>query len=98
MNLTLTVWLYAFGAGALALWVVARFPAWGPTSITGSLVLVVGAFAVLQLTDGATGTVSRAGGPAAALLGVVLPTLTLALWSCARLILAFVLAIAPYRR
>jgi hypothetical protein len=98
MNVTLVVCLYLVGAAGLALWLVARFPSLGPTGIGTSIVIVIGSFLLLDLTQGLTGSVSRADGPAAALLLVVLPTLTLMFWSCARLLRAFVERLTPYGR
>jgi hypothetical protein len=97
MNVTLLVCLYLVGAAALGLWIVARFPSFGPRSVGGSLLLVLGAFAVLEVTDGVTSSVARVDGPAVAMLVVVLPTLTLALWSCARLVRALVAIVSPFR-
>jgi hypothetical protein len=98
MNVTLVVCLYLVGAAGLALWLVARFPALGPSGIGTSLAIVIAAFMLLDVTQGLTGSVSRAEGPAAALLLVVLPTLTLMFWACARLLRAFVERLTPYGR
>ena len=97
MDMTATINLFAVGSAALGLWAVARFPSFGPRRVTQSLVLVIAAFAVLSATDGLSGTVARTEGPAAALLLIVLPTLTLAFWACACLVRAFVTMIAPFR-
>jgi hypothetical protein len=92
-----TINLFLVGAAGLGLWLVARFPSFGPHRVSYSFVLVIGAFAVMSATDGLTGTVARSHGPAAALLLVVLPTLTLVCWACACLVRAFVTMLAPYR-
>jgi len=97
MNITLTVCLFLVGAAALGLWIVARFPSFGPQGVGGSLLVVLGSFAVLDTTDGLTTSVAHSNGPAVAMLVVVLPTLTLALWSCARLVRALVSVVSPYR-
>jgi hypothetical protein len=97
MSITLLVCLYLVGAAALGLWLVARFPSVGPESVGGSLLVMLGAFAILEVTDGLTTTVARVDGPAMAMLLIVLPTLTLALWSCARLVRALVSIISPFR-
>jgi hypothetical protein len=89
--------LFLVGTALLGLWLVARFPAFGPGSVTASILVVIGAFAVLSLTSGATGTMTRSQGPAAALMFVVLPTFTFAFWACGRLVRAFVTLLAPYR-
>jgi hypothetical protein len=97
MDMEATVNLFLVGAAVLGLWLVTRFPAFGPRSVSRSVVLVIGAFALMSATNGLTGTVARSEGPAAALLLVVLPTLTLAFWACACLVRAFVTMLAPYR-
>jgi hypothetical protein len=97
MNITLTVCLFLVGAAALGLWVVARFPSFGPQSVWGSLLVMLGAFGVLDATDSLTTSVAQSDGPAVAMLVVVLPTLTLALWSCARLVRALVSIVSPFR-
>src|SRR5439155_18055239 len=97
MGITVAVNLFAVGSAGLGLWAVARFPSFGPRSVSRSFVLVIAAFAVLSATNGLTGTVTRAEGPAAALLLVVLPSLTLAFWACACLVRAFVTILAPFR-
>ena len=97
MEMTVTVDLFSVGAAGLGLWVVARFPSFGPRSVVRSLLLVIGAFGVMSATDGLSGTVARSDGPAVALLVVVLPTLTLAFWACACLVRAFVTILAPFR-
>jgi hypothetical protein len=89
--------LFLIGSALLGLWVVARFPSFGPQSVTASILLVIAAFAVLSATDGPTGTMTRSEGPAVALVLVVLPTFTFAFWACARLVRAFVTLLAPFR-
>jgi len=97
VDIIATVNLFVVGSAALGLWTVARFPSFGPRRVTQSLLLVIAAFAVLSATNGLTGTVARTEGPAAALLLVVLPTMTLAFWACACLVRAFVTMLAPFR-
>lgn len=97
MDITATVDVFSVGAAGLGLWVTARFPSFGPRGVAGSILLVVGAFAVMSATNGLSGTVARSQGPGAALLFVVLPTLTLVFWACARLVRAFVAILAPFR-
>jgi hypothetical protein len=89
--------LFLIGSALLGLWAVARFPLFGPQSVTASILLVIGAFAVLSVTTGPTGAVTRSEGPAVALMLVVLPTFTFAFWACARLVRAFVTLLAPFR-
>jgi hypothetical protein len=97
MGITATVNLFLVGAAGLGLWVVARFPSLGPRRVSKSFVLVICAFLVMAATDGLTSTVARSEGPAAALILVVLPTLTLVFWACACLVRAFVAIVAPFR-
>jgi hypothetical protein len=63
-------------AGALlALWVVARYPRLGPTSLRSALAVVGGAFVVLQLsTLGATPLLGLPHGVYVALFACVLPS------------------------
>jgi uncharacterized membrane protein YczE len=90
--------LFLIGTALLGLWVVARFPAFGPRSVTVSIVFVIVAFVLLSVTSGTTATMTRSKGPAAALMLVVLPTFTFAFWACARLVRAFVTMLAPFHR
>jgi hypothetical protein len=97
MDITATVNLFLVGAAGLGLWLVVRFPSFGPRTVAQSLLLVMGAFVVMSATDGLTTTVASSDGPAAALLLVVLPTLTLVFWACACLVRAFVTTLDPFR-
>jgi hypothetical protein len=97
MDMMVTINLFAVGAAVLGLWAVARFASFGPQKVGQSLVVVICAFAVMAGTDGLTGTVASSEGPAAALLFVVLPTLTFAFWACGCLVRAFVTMLAPFR-
>jgi hypothetical protein len=97
MDITATINLFLVGAAGLGLWMVVRFPSFGPRTVAQSLLLVIGAFVVMSATDGLTGTVASSDGPAAALLLVVLPTLTLVFWACACLVRAFVTMLSPFR-
>jgi uncharacterized membrane protein YczE len=90
--------LFLIGTALLGLWVVARFPSFGPRSVTVSIVFVIVAFVLLSVTSGTTATMTRSEGPAAALMLVVLPTFTFAFWACARLVRAFVTMLAPFHR
>jgi hypothetical protein len=73
---------FTLGCAALALWVLARFPAVGPRRPTAVILAVVGVMVALAvagpLFDVATG-IGRFG-PLLALLAVVLPFLTAAFW------------------
>jgi uncharacterized membrane protein YczE len=98
MNVLVVANLFLVGAALLGLWVVARFPSFGPQSVTVSIVFVIVAFVVLSVTSGTTATMTRAEGPAAALMFVVRPTFTCAFWACGRLVRAFVTMLAPFHR
>jgi hypothetical protein len=74
---------FCLGCAALALWVLARFPALGPRRPTAVVLAVVGIAIALKivgppLLSVATG-LGRIG-PLVALLAVVLPLLTVAFW------------------
>lgn len=75
---------YACGAALLAVWLVVRFPGFGPTSVTGSTGLLLAAFVVASvvpvLVQWLVGGGSLVGG-FVALIGLVLPTLALMFWA-----------------
>src|SRR5437763_16620704 len=52
MDMTVTVDLFSVGAAGLALWTVARFPSFGPHGVIRSMLVVIGAFALMSMTDG----------------------------------------------
>lgn len=77
---------YAIGAAALGLWAVVRHPSRGPQSVGGAMLVAACSFAVLLASGPLTRAAVAAAGPGAALLVVVLPTLTLAFWSAAHVV------------
>jgi hypothetical protein len=76
------LFLFCLGCAALALWVLARFPALGPRRpmavILAVLAVVIGLRVAGPLFDAATGLGHF--GPFLALLALVLPLLTSAFW------------------
>ena len=83
---------YCVGGAGLAFWVLLRFPRFGPKTIVGAAVAVIGVFAVAAVVpsvlQSAVADGSRTGG-FVALLGLVLPTLAAMWWSAACLLRAF---------
>ena len=88
MTALATVDLFAVGAAALALWLVARFPAYGPRSLARSLVLIAASFLALDVTSSLTGPAVARLGAGSTLLLLVLPALTFAFWAWACLVRA----------
>lgn len=84
--------LYTLGAAALAVWLVARFPAFGPSSVmsaSGVLLAALGITAIVPpVVQMLVGNGNRLGG-LIALLGLVLPTLATLFWSTVRLLRVF---------
>jgi hypothetical protein len=83
---------FCVGGAGLALWILIRFPTFGPKTISGAAVAVIGAFAVGSivpfLLQASISAGSRAGA-FLALLGLVLPTLVAIFWTAACLLRAF---------
>jgi hypothetical protein len=83
--------VYSCGAVVLAIWLVARFPTFGPDTIMGSTAMLLGALVVAALVPAfvqvLVGDGSRLGG-LVGLVGLVLPTLAAIFWSAARLMRA----------
>jgi hypothetical protein len=94
----LSVAVFAVGAGLLALWVLGRFPTFGPKSLGASLILAAAAFILESPIARWIPSVAESTGVAATLLLVVLPSLTLLFWSTGCVVRSLVLMIAPYRR
>ena len=94
----LIVPLFGIGAATLAFWLVARFPGTGPQSVKSAFVVAAVLFVaqtpLLRLID----PVMSAHGVAAALLFVILPSLTLLFWGAGCLVRSLVMLAAPYRR
>ena len=91
MSMTTFVLLLCTGSAVLALWVVVRFPDFGPDDVTKSLVHVAVSIVILQLLVPAIHLVTGTGLPAAQLVvsfGIVLPGLTYVFVAAAWLIRA----------
>ena len=83
---------YACGAALLAVWLVIRFPKFGPSSVIGSTGLLVAAFAVASVVPILVQLLVGGGSLVAgffALVGLVLPTLALMFWAAVLLFRAF---------
>jgi len=79
MSMTTFVLFLCSGAALLALWVVARFPDFGPDDVTKALLHVALSVVVLQLLVPAIHAVGATGLPGAQFVvsfGIVLPGLT----------------------
>jgi hypothetical protein len=83
--------MYTCGAAGLAVWLVARFPAFGPSTImsaSGTLLAALGVTAVVPaFVQFLVGDGNRMGG-LVALLCLVLPTLATLFWATVRLLRA----------
>jgi hypothetical protein len=73
---------FCLGCAALALWVLARFPALGPRRPTAVIMAVLGVVIGLTVAGPLFDAATELGrlGPMLALLAVVVPLLTLAFW------------------
>jgi hypothetical protein len=84
---------YACGAALLAVWLVVRFPSFGPSSVMGSTGLLLAAFGVAAAVPVLVQALVAGGSLAIgflALVGLVLPTLALMFWAALLLFRAFV--------
>jgi hypothetical protein len=79
------IW-YTIGAAALGLWATVRYPNRGPQRLSTSVTLAAAALALLLASDDLTRVALDAAGLTAALLGVLLPVLTLAFWTSAHVV------------
>jgi hypothetical protein len=93
----LIVPLYGAGAAVLAFWAVARFPAAGPQTVKSALVVAAAVFVIQTPLLGLVGTVVNDYGVPAALLLVILPSLTLLFWGTGCLVRSLVMLAAPSR-
>jgi hypothetical protein len=93
----LIVPLFGIGAATLAFWLVARFPGAGPQSVKSALVVAAGIFVAQTPVLGLINPVVSAYGVPAALLFVILPSLTLLFWSAGCLVRSLVMLAAPYK-
>jgi hypothetical protein len=94
----MTVILFGLGAALLGFWAVARFPGAGPQSVKTALLVTVAVFVLQTPVLGLVSPVIGAYGVAAALLLVILPSLTLLFWASGCLVRSLVMLAAPYRR
>jgi hypothetical protein len=83
---TAVIWLFALGAALLAFWTAMRFPALGPQRILTALVVAGLAIACESPLVAFVGAMRRSAGVPAALLLVVLPSLTILFWTSACLV------------
>jgi hypothetical protein len=90
--------LFAIGAALLAFWTVARFTSIGPQTVLSALIATAAAFLLMSPLPGIVASVAASKGVAAALLFVVLPSLTLLFWTTGCLVRSLVALAAPYRR
>jgi hypothetical protein len=91
MSMMTFVLLLCTGAAVLGLWIVVRFPDFGPSDVTKALLHVAVSIVILQLLVPAIHVVTGTGLPAAQLvvsLGIVLPGLTYVFVAAAWLIRA----------
>ena len=98
MDPPLAVTLVSTGAAAIAFWAVARFPGFGPQSVTAAIVATA---VVLVLQTPLLSLMPRAlalVGPGGALLVAATPSLALLFSACGCLVRSLVLLAAPYRR
>ena len=81
--------VYSLGAAALAIWLVARFPNFGPSSMMTASGMLLAALAIMAVVPPVVQTLigegNRSGG-LVALIGLVLPTLATLFWSTVRLL------------
>jgi len=89
---------FAIGAALMAFWTVARFPSLGPQTFRSALLATVAVFMLQTPVAGIVGNVAASHGVPAALLLVVLPSLTLLFWTSGCLVRSIVAMIAPHRR
>jgi hypothetical protein len=78
--------VYCVGGAALALWILARFPRFGPRTLLGSGAAVLAALVLAAVVPAGVRALVSAGGRTgalAALLGLILPTLAAIFWSTA---------------
>ena len=98
MSSTAVLSIYGVGAALLAFWAVARYPAFGPRGFGSSLLATFAAFAVISQVPGVVAFAIVSGGPAAALVFVVLPTFTLLFWTAGCLVRSLVALVMLRRR
>ena len=97
MGATSVLGVFAVGAALLGFWTVARFPSVGPQTVPSGLIAAAAVFVLQAPLLSLVGSVAFSLGVAAALLFVVLPSLTLLFWASGCLVRSLVALIAPYR-
>jgi hypothetical protein len=98
MDTSIVVPIFAVGSATLGLWILARFPSFGPRSVVGALVLAAATVAAQTPLLRLVPVAAAAGGAPAALMLVILPALTLLFWSVGCVFRSLVLLLDPYRR
>jgi hypothetical protein len=98
VNSTSAVVVFAIAAALLAFWTVTRFPSIGPQTFRSALLATLAVFMLQSPFARIVASVAASQGAAAALLLVVLPSLTLLFWASGCLVRSIVGMIAPYRR
>jgi len=86
------LFVYACGAALLAVWLVVRFPTFGPSSVKGSTGMLLAAFVVASVVPILIQPLVAGGSLVAGffvLVGLVLPTLALMFWAAVLLFRAF---------
>jgi hypothetical protein len=94
---TAVLFIYAVGAALLGFWAVARYPAIGPQTFRSALLVTVAAFALQSEVPVGVAYAIASGGPAVALIFVVLPAFTLLFWASGCLVRSLVTLMAPHR-
>src|SRR5947209_4579387 len=69
------------GGALLALWTIARFPRFGPSTISGAMAHLLLALATGWVTPSLVSSAASAWGIVPALVGVVLPSLVYVFWA-----------------
>jgi hypothetical protein len=87
--------LFGIGAALLGFWVAARFPALGPQQVLSAVLVTAAVFVLQTPVLGLAGMLVVSLSPAAALLLVVLPSLTLLFWAAGCLVRSLVTFTAP---
>jgi hypothetical protein len=82
--------LYALGAALLAFWLLVRFPGLGPKRLVPAIGISIGAMLLKPAFLFLLGSVRDSAGPAAALMAVGLPLLTMLFWTSGCLVRAAV--------
>jgi len=90
--------LFGLGAALIGFWLGVRFPKIGPQSVHGALIVAAAMFVLQTPLLNLVSPVAVEIGTPAALLLVILPSLTLLFWATGCLVRSLVAVAAPYRR